>query len=133
MVRLWSPKRANGNDLARVGIPVLTDNQGNGYILRKHYTTSRPTSRILQEMEVRNLANDIAAIPTRRRGDSGKRSLMSGKTSRGAPTELGDAISETPIWQRGSSGIRTFKKGRRWRAIRLHLCKKETSFKETPG
>ena len=43
-------------------------------------------------MDVRNMTNNAIAISRYLRGDTGDRSLMGGKTSRGAPTDLGGAI-----------------------------------------
>ena len=71
---------------------MSADKHCNGYILRKHYTTSRPASRVSREMDARILTNNVEIISMRCRGDSGKWSLLGDKASRGSPTDLGGAI-----------------------------------------
>ena len=81
-VRLWAPDRLSKTDLLLLAIPTDTGNLGNDFILTKHYATSRPTSWILQEMDVRSLANNVAIISKHHKGDSGERSVLAGKVSR---------------------------------------------------
>ena len=54
--------KGDNRDTVGIEIRAVTYNQGSGYIMRKHYATSRHKSWILQEMDVRNMTNNIALI-----------------------------------------------------------------------
>ena len=90
-------KQGNNKDFVWIEIPVATDNRRNDYIPRKHYATSRPTSWILQEMDGRNLTNNIAVISKHYRWGSGTCPLMAGKISRGASIDLGNAVKRETL------------------------------------
>ena len=70
-VRLWAPGWGNNRDLVWIEIPGFADKQGIYYILRKHYTTTRPASWISQEMAVRHLAKNTTVISRHIRGVQG--------------------------------------------------------------
>ena len=74
-IRLCAPSRLGGNDLTWLEIPSVTDNLGNDFILRKLYTSSMPTSWILQEMAAHSLTTNTAIVSKHTKGVSGKWSI----------------------------------------------------------
>ena len=67
-IRRWPPLRGATRDLGWVGIPVVTYNYGSGYIITKRYASKKPTSWILQEMNVHNRTRNIAIASRRGKG-----------------------------------------------------------------
>ena len=61
-IRLRETVRSCKKDLIWPEIPIVTGDQGDDYIIKKNYTTSRPTSWVFQELDVHNLATNLTAI-----------------------------------------------------------------------
>ena len=87
-LRLWSPNRLENKDLKWLEIPMTTDNLGNDFILKKKYTSKRPTAWMLQEIAARSLTNNITITSDRKKGDSGKWSILADKVSRNISFEM---------------------------------------------
>ena len=98
-VRLWGPSRIGNQDLTWLGIPMVTDNLGNDFILRKHYTSTRPTSWALQELEVHSLTTNTAIISKHMAGDSAKWPIWAGKLSRNVYPQIFGEIQRAPDWE----------------------------------
>ena len=69
-IRLWAPFRSCNKDLIWTGIPISTDDQCGDYILKKKYTSDRPTSSRLRELAVHNLTNNLTVMSSRCAVDS---------------------------------------------------------------
>ena len=74
-IRLWAPSQLGNNDLTWLEIPIVADNLGNDFIIRELYTSSTPTSWMLQEMAVRCLTTNTAIVSKHMKGGSGKWSI----------------------------------------------------------
>ena len=90
-IRLWAPSRLGGNDLTLLAIPIATGNLGNDSILRKHYTSSSPSSWMLRELAARSLTTNTAIISKHMKGGSGKWSIWAGKLSRNVSPQIDGA------------------------------------------
>merc|ERR1712112_458030 len=66
-LRLWPPNRVKNTDLQWLAIPMTTDNLGNDFILKKKYTSGRPTSWMLQEIAVHSLTSNTTIISNRKK------------------------------------------------------------------
>ena len=88
-VRLRSPIRSCNTDRIWLEMPTRTGSQGNDYILKKNYKTSRPTSWMLQELAVHNLANNITLMSKRCKAAAGKCPLCSDKAGSNPSIVLG--------------------------------------------
>ena len=95
-VGLWTPDRLCNTDLARLAIPIATDNRGNYLILGKLYAMFRSCDWLLREMDVRNLTNSVAITSKHARGDSGTRSVLEGWVGRNPHRK-----SEWGLWNAG--------------------------------
>ena len=69
---LWGPNSLGNKDLIWLEIPIVADNLGSDFILRKHYTTARPTSWALQELAAHRLTADATIVSEHMKGDSVK-------------------------------------------------------------
>ena len=58
-------KPTKHTDLQWLEIPTATDNLGSDFVLKKKYTSKRPTSWMLQEIAIRILTNNTAIISNR--------------------------------------------------------------------
>ena len=67
-VRLWAPNSLCNKVLLWIAIPIVTDNLGNDFILRKHYTTTRPTSWMLQELAAHSLTTNTTIVAKHMKG-----------------------------------------------------------------
>ena len=70
-IRSRAPVMSCNKDLIWLEIPIVTENQGNDYNIKKNYTNSRPTYSALRELAVRNLINNLAVTPRHFQGNSG--------------------------------------------------------------
>ena len=101
--RSRAPIRPCNTDLIWRAIPIVTDNQGDDYILNRNYTAHRPISWMLQELDFHNLTNNIAIMSGHRNGDSALWSLSAGKAIRYPPIDHGGAkIREFPLREKNS-------------------------------
>ena len=98
-IRLWAPSRLGGQDLTWLEITIPTDNLGDDFILRKHYTSTKPTSWMLQEFEVHSLTKNTAIISKRMEGDPAKWSIWAGKLSRNVYPQIDGSIQRAPDWE----------------------------------
>ena len=80
-------------------MPIVADNLGNDFTLRKLYTSERPTSWTLQELAAHSLTTNTAIVSKRMKGDSAKRSIWADKLSRNGSTQVNWAIQRAPDWE----------------------------------
>ena len=113
-IRLWAPSRLGNNDLARLGIPIGADNLGNDFTIRKLYTSSMPTSWMLQELAVHSPATNTDIVSKRTKGDSGKWSIWAVKLIRNVSTQVSWKYKECPIGGGPNSGLQISKTNLRW-------------------
>ena len=81
-VRLWTPSLLCNNDLVWSAIPIVTDNIGDDFILRKHYAADSPASWMLRELAPHSLTNNTTIVSKHTKGDSGKLDIWADKISR---------------------------------------------------
>ena len=93
-----APRRLGSNDLTRLEIPIAADNLGSDFILRKQYTSSRPSSWMLQELAAHSLTTNTAIISKHMKGDSWKRSICAGKLSRNASPQTDGSKQRVADW-----------------------------------
>ena len=104
-IGLWGPARLNNQDLTWIGIPIVADNPGNDFILRKHYTATRPTSWMLQELAFRSLATNTTIVSKRLKGESWKWSIKAGGRSRNVSPQINGSTQRAPDWGDQKFGI----------------------------
>ena len=69
-IRMWEPIRSCSKDLIYLEIPIVTDNHGNDYIIKKNYITDRAASWLFRELSVHNLTNNLTVMSRHCEGDS---------------------------------------------------------------
>ena len=94
-----APNRLKNTDLQWLEIPTTTDNLGNDFILKKKYTSKRPTSWMLQEIAIHSLTNNTTIISNHKKGDSGEWSIFADKVSRNIPLKIDNVLQRTPDWE----------------------------------
>ena len=98
-IMLGAPSLLGNNDLTWLVIPIVADNLGNDSPIWELYTSSMPTSWVLQELAAHSLATNTAIASNRMKGDSGKRPILAGELSRDVSTHVNGEIYRVPDWE----------------------------------
>ena len=102
-LRLWSPKRLkHGFTTAR-----NTDENRQStkrFHIKDKYTSKRPTSWMLQEIDIRSLTNSTSIISNRKKGGSGKWPIFSDRVSRNIPLKIDNVLKGHQVGKSQVSG-----------------------------